>query len=69
MRVPAATGMTCAARNVGPKIAIGIAARRLGSGSQTSNAARGTSSGGVWKLHRALLTRPWPSTRLRATPK
>jgi hypothetical protein len=24
-------------------------------------------SGGVWKLHRASLVRPWPVTRLRAT--
>jgi hypothetical protein len=38
---------TCAAANVWPTIAIGIAARNVGSGSQTSKAARGTSSGGV----------------------
>ena len=31
-----------------PRSAIGMAARNDGSGSQTSNAARGISSGGVW---------------------
>ena len=40
----------------------------VGSGSQTSNAGRGNESGGVWKLQIASVVRPWPSTRLRATP-
>ena len=39
---------TWAARNVGPRKAIGTAARNVGSGSQTSNAGWGNTSGGVW---------------------
>ena len=44
---PTSTLDTWAAGKVGPKIAIGIAARNVGSGSQTSNAGRGKTSGGV----------------------
>ena len=73
---PASTGTTCEVRiatssGIGagpPNSAIGIAARSEGSGSQTSNAGRGKTSGGVPKLHRASDTRPRPSTRLRAAP-
>ncbi len=61
------TDEICAAANVAPSTAIGIAARNVGSGSQTSKAGRGNSSGGVWKLQIASDTRPRPSTRLRAT--
>ena len=38
----------CDAANETPRIAIGIAASNDGKGSQTSKAARGISSGGVW---------------------
>ncbi len=41
------TDDTCAAANVVPRIAIVTAARNVGSGSQTSNAGRGNTSGGV----------------------
>ena len=46
---PETTDTTCAARNqlAAPASQIGIAARRLGSGSHTSNAARGTTRGCV----------------------
>ncbi len=46
MSAPASTGMTCAAWKFVPKIAIGTAASRLGSGSQTSNAGRGGATSG-----------------------
>ncbi len=49
-----------AAANVAPRSAIGIAARKDGSGSQTSNAGRGNVSGGVPKLQIASVTRPRP---------
>ena len=51
-----------------PSSAIGIAARNVGSGSQTSKAGRGKDSGGVWKLQIASVVRPRPSTRFRETP-
>ncbi len=65
---PTSTDATWAAAKVGPKIAIGMAIRNVGSGSQTSKAGRGNDSGGVWKLQIASVVRPWPSSRLRATP-
>ena len=52
---PTTTDDHWAAANVDPNKAIGIAARNVGSGSQTSNAGRGNDSGGVWKLQIALL--------------
>ena len=45
---PTTTELSWAAANVGPRMAIGTAARNVGSGSQTSNAGRGNDSGGVW---------------------
>ncbi len=50
------TDETCAALNVAPRTAIGIAARNVGSGSQTSKAGRGKTSGGVSKLHSESVT-------------
>ena len=47
-RPDAATDDDCEDANVVPNRAIGTAARNVGSGSQTSKAARGTISGGVW---------------------
>ncbi len=44
---PITTELTWAAANVVPKSAIGMAARNVGSGSHTSNAGRGKTSGGV----------------------
>ena len=64
---PTSTAGSCATANDVPKRAIGRAISSDGSGNQTSNAGRGKMSGGVWKLHRASLVRPWPVTRLRAT--
>ena len=68
-RAPTRTDETCAAAKVGPSSAIGMAARNDGNGNQTSNAGWGMARSGVWKLHSASVTRPRPSTRLRATPK
>ncbi len=45
---PSTTDAHWAAAKVAPKSAIGIAASSDGSGSHTSNAARGNASGGVW---------------------
>jgi hypothetical protein len=45
---PTTTAAHCDAANVGPRRAIGIAARNVGNGSQTSKAARGNTNGGVW---------------------
>ena len=44
---PTSTLESWAAANVDPNTAIGIAASHVGSGSQTSNAGRGKTSGGV----------------------
>ena len=49
-------------------MAIAGSASTVGSGSQTSKAGRGKTSGGVWKLQTASLTSPRPSSRLRAAP-
>ncbi len=65
---PMSTDETWAAWNDVPKIAIGMAARNVGSGIQTSNAGCGITRSGVAKLHSASVTSPRPSTRLRATP-
>ena len=73
---PMTTLETCAARNAASRVieladftaSMGSAARREGSGSQTSNASRGKRSGCVWKDHSASETSPRPSTRFRATP-
>ena len=45
---PMTTADHCDAAKVAPANAIGIAARNDGSGSQTSKAGRGKTSGGVW---------------------
>ena len=64
-----ARSSTCAAAKVGPRSAIGIAARNVGSGSQTSNAGRGKTSGGVCIAPQRVATRGrGPRARLRATP-
>ena len=47
-RDPTTTGAHWAAANEVPARSIGMAARKLGSGSQTSKAGRGKTSGGVW---------------------
>jgi len=44
-KAPTRTDETCAAANVRPRNAIGTAARRVGSGSHTSNAGREKTSG------------------------
>ena len=45
---PVTTANTWDEANVAPNSAIGMAARSDGNGSQTSNAGRGNTSGGVW---------------------
>ncbi len=67
-RAPTAMDDHWATANVAPRTTMGIAARKDGSGSHTSNAGRGNVSGGVPKLQIASVTRPRPVTRLWATP-
>ena len=58
-----------AARTPVPSTAMNGISRRVGRGSQMSKAGRGKDRGGSWYDHMASVTRPRPSTALRATPQ